>query len=106
MKLRHFDLWRYFACGAFGDAAPDRNVLVPKALERIAMCGGPSVAATDAIVVGDTPHDVTCAQAAGARSIAVATGSYSVEDLRAAGADAVFEDFSNTAAVLAAMCRP
>jgi phosphoglycolate phosphatase-like HAD superfamily hydrolase len=35
LKLEHFDLWRYFQCGAFADDGPDRNSLVPKALERI-----------------------------------------------------------------------
>jgi len=103
LKLEHFDLWRYFACGAFGDDAPDRNGLLPKAVARIAACGGPSIAAADAIVIGDTPLDVAVAESAGARSIAVATGSYSVEELRASGADVVFEDLSDTAAVLAAI---
>ena len=35
IKLEHFDLWKYFPCGAFGDDAPDRNGLLPKALARI-----------------------------------------------------------------------
>ena len=100
LKLDHFDLWRYFRCGAFGDGAANRNGLVPKALERVAACGGPSFAPSDAVVIGDTPLDVACAKAGGARSIAVATGSHSVEELRAAGADVVFEDLSHTRAVL------
>ena len=103
LKLEHFDLWRYFTCGAFGDAAPDRNGLLPKAVARIAACGGPSIEATEAVVIGDTPLDVACAAAAGARSIAVATGNYSVDELRASGADVVFEDLSDTRAVLAAI---
>jgi phosphoglycolate phosphatase len=100
IKLQYFDLWRYFRGGAFGDDAPERNRLLPRAVAHVAQCGGPSVAARDAIVIGDTPLDVACAQASGARSIAVATGSHSVEQLRAAGADVVFEDFSDTDAVL------
>jgi phosphoglycolate phosphatase len=105
VKLEYFDLWRYFPCGAFGDDAPDRNGLLPKAVARVAACGGPSVAAADAVVIGDTPLDVACAQAGGARSIAVATGSHSVEELRAAAADVVFEDLARTADVLAAILR-
>jgi phosphoglycolate phosphatase-like HAD superfamily hydrolase len=70
---------------------------------HVAECGGPSVAARDAIVIGDTPLDVACAQASGARSIAVATGSHSVEQLRGAGADVVFENFRDTEAVLRAL---
>src|SRR5439155_21592177 len=74
IKLEYFDLWRYFRCGAFGDDAPNRNGLLPKALSRIRECGGPAVAPADVVVIGDTPLDIECAAAAGARSIAVATG--------------------------------
>jgi len=105
-KLEHFDLWRYFACGAFGDRARDRNMLLPAALAEVRAAGGPQAAARDVVVVGDTPHDVACAQAGGARSIAVATGSYGMDALRAAGADEVFADFSDTDAVLTALARP
>lgn len=100
LKLEYFDLWRYFPCGAFGDDAPHRNVLVPKALTRVAACGGPSFTAADAVVIGDTPLDVACAAFAGARSLAVATGSHSVDQLRAAGADIVMQDLGDTDQVL------
>jgi phosphoglycolate phosphatase len=102
-KLELFDLWRYFPCGAFGDDAPDRNGLLARALSRITACGGPAIHAHDAIVIGDTPLDVAVATTAGARSIAVATGNYSVEQLRESGADVVFEDLSDTDAVVAAI---
>ena len=105
LKLEHFDLWRYFRCGAFGDGAADRNGLVPKALARVSACGGPAFAPSDAVVIGDTPLDVGCAKAGGARSIAVATGNHSVDQLRASGADVVFEDFSDTGAVLKSIFR-
>jgi len=101
MKLEHFDLWRYFPCGAFADDASDRNSLVPKALERVRDCGGPSVERSDVIVIGDTPHDVSCALAAGARSVGVATGSFSASELRESGATIVFDDLSDTEAFLA-----
>ena len=61
LKLEYFDLWRYFACGAFGDDAPHRNVLVPKALARVEACGGLTFAPGDTVVIGDTPLDVACA---------------------------------------------
>jgi phosphoglycolate phosphatase len=105
LKLEHFDLWRYFRCGAFGDGAADRNGLVPKALARVAACEGPAFAPSDAVVIGDTPLDVACAKAGGARSIAVATGNHTVDQLRAAGADVVFEDFSDREAVVGAIFR-
>ena len=100
LKLRHFDLWKYFPCGAFGDDAPHRNVLVPKALTAVRACGGPAFVAAEAVVIGDTPLDVGCAAHVGARSLAVATGSHSIEELRAAGADIVLQDLSDTDHVL------
>jgi phosphoglycolate phosphatase len=103
LKLEYFDLWRYFRCGAFGDGALDRNGLLPKALIRIRECGGPTVAARDVIVVGDTPLDVACAAAGGARSIAVATGGYDADALRATGADLVLDDLSDVGRVLSAL---
>ena len=105
IKLEFFDLWRYFRCGAFGDDAPDRNGLLPKALAAIRARGGPEVAPFEVVVVGDTPLDVACAAASGARSLAVATGGYDADALRAVGADLVFEDLSDTDAVLAAIDR-
>ena len=74
LKLEYFDLWKYFACGAFGDEAPHRNVLVPKALANVEACGGPAFTVAQTIVIGDTPLDVGCAAHVGARSLAVATG--------------------------------
>lgn len=100
VKLGYFDLWRYFTCGAFGGDAADRNALVPFALERARACGLPDIADEHILVIGDTPHDVTCAHAAGAVAVGVATGSSPVEELRAAGAQHVFEDLADTAAFL------
>ena len=106
VKLEYFDLWRYFPCGAFGDGAPDRNGLLPRAIDTIRACGGPAVAPSEAIVVGDTPLDVACAAASGARSIAVATGGFDADALRAAGADVVLHDLIDTQAVLRVMTEP
>jgi phosphoglycolate phosphatase len=99
IKLEHFDLWRYFRCGAYGDDAEDRNALVPVAVERARACDGRR-AFTRVVVIGDTPHDIACAAAAGATSLAVATGGFDVDSLRTAGADVVFEDLGDTQAVL------
>jgi len=104
-KLEYFDLWRYFRGGAFGDAALDRNSLLHEALISVAALGGPAIASSQAIVIGDTPRDVECAASAGARSIAVATGGYKSAELRAAGADSVFEDLSDTQSVISEIDR-
>jgi len=98
VKLERFDLWRYFRCGAFGDDAPDRNALVPVALERAVACGMPSFAPADVIVVGDTPNDVACAQAVGAVPVGVATGGYTADQLRECGADIVFDTLEDAEA--------
>ena len=101
IKLEYFDLWRYFRCGAYGDDAQDRNALVPVALDRARACGLNGTSGHHVLVVGDTPHDVACARAAGALPVGVATGSYTVEQIRASGADVVFPDLSDPEAFLA-----
>ncbi len=103
IKLERFDLWRYFRCGAYGDDAPDRNALVPVAVERAAACGIPTMLPANVIVVGDTPHDVACARAAGATPIGVATGGYTADDLRACGAEVVFDTLRDTKRVVGAI---
>ena len=100
IKLEYFDLWRYFRCGAYGDAVVDRNDLFPLALSRAFACVAPRIPHSEVLVVGDTVLDVACAAAAGARSVAVATGPSDVETLRGSGADVVFEDLRDTAAFL------
>lgn len=96
IKLGHFDLWRYFRCGAYGDDSADRNALVPFALERARRLGLPDLSPEHIIVVGDTPHDVACAHAVGALPVGVATGGFTADQLRASGADIVFEDLRET----------
>jgi phosphoglycolate phosphatase len=103
VKLEYFDLWQYFPCGAFGDTATDRNGLLPDAVHRVHECGGPRTMASETVVIGDTPLDVACAAASGARSIAVATGGFDVHALRAAGADVVLADLRDTSEVLGAL---
>jgi phosphoglycolate phosphatase len=103
IKLEYFDLWRYFACGAFGDDALERNGLLRKALGAVRACGGPVAQPSDVVVIGDTPLDVAVAAAGGVRSIAVATGSHDVRSLRESGADVVLPDLSDVEVVLDGM---
>lgn len=95
IKLEHFDLWRYFKCGAYGDQTHDRNTLVPVARDEARACGVALEDARHVIVVGDTPLDVACAHASGAVAVAVATGSYDARSLEDSGADYVFADLSD-----------
>jgi phosphoglycolate phosphatase-like HAD superfamily hydrolase len=78
-KLTHYDLFRYFPDGAFAEDASDRAVIATRALE-LARRAGP-VNDRAVFVVGDTPHDIQCANAIGARTVAVATGGYSLDEL-------------------------
>jgi phosphoglycolate phosphatase len=88
-KMRHFGLDRHFAFGAYGCDHADRNRLGPVALERAARHAGRSFTAEETLVIGDTPKDIDCARAMGARCLAVATGRFSADDLRDAGATRV-----------------
>ena len=74
---------------------------MPIARQRAEIYDVPAEALERVIVIGDTPFDIECARVAGAISIAVATGGHSVEELRAAGADFVLADLSDTQRVLA-----
>ena len=76
IKLRRFDVWSYFADGAFADDAEDRNLLGPFALQRMRNFHGVDYSEDEVFVIGDTPKDIACARAIGARCIAVTTGSY------------------------------
>ena len=101
VKMRHYGMDGFFAFGAYGDDHSDRNQLGPIALQRAEAHAGRSFEGQKAIVVGDTPKDIWCAQAFGAKSVCVATGSFTAEQLEAEGADVVFEDFLDVEAVLA-----
>jgi phosphoglycolate phosphatase-like HAD superfamily hydrolase len=78
-KLTHYNLFKYFSDGAFAEDASDRSAIAARALE-LARHAGP-VFDHAVFVVGDTPHDIHCANAIGARTVAVATGGYSLEEL-------------------------
>jgi phosphoglycolate phosphatase-like HAD superfamily hydrolase len=103
IKLEHFGLWHYFRAGAFGDDSHDRNGLLWKAMEAVRLAGGPHVRPAEVVIIGDTPLDVAVAVAGGARSIAVATGSFDVLTLRESGADVALPDLSDRQAVLEAL---
>lgn len=101
VKMRHYGMGDHFPFGAYGDDHHDRNLLGPIALQRAKEAAGRDFDPAQTIVIGDTPKDIWCAQAFGAMSVCVATGSFSAEELEAEGADKVFEDFTDVEAVLA-----
>jgi phosphoglycolate phosphatase len=88
-KLAHYDLLKYFPDGAFAEDQGIRASIATRALE-LARRSGP-VDLQDVFVIGDTPHDIEAANAIGVRTIAIATGGYSVEELSAHHPWRVFE---------------
>ena len=91
-KLERAGLRRYFHFGGYGCDSPVRKELVAKAMERgRAISQKKNIPDRHFVVVGDTLHDIEAARSCGARVIAVATGSTSREELRAAQPDALFD---------------
>lgn len=97
IKLRQVDLHGHFLLGAFGDEYADRARIGRLALDRMEQAAGGPLKRR--FLIGDTPFDVAAARDIGARSMAVATGSFAPEALRAAGADHVLPDLSDTKGV-------
>ena len=103
LKLACAGLDQYvaFELGAYGSDHRDRDCLVPIVRERLQQQFGAEVAAADIVVVGDTPRDIACARAGGARVLAVATGNFSRAELEAHHPEVVFDDLHDTDAVVA-----
>ena len=89
--------------GAYGSDHHRRALLVPFAVARAEQRYGRAFAGADVVVIGDTPNDIDCGRVAGARTIAVATGPFSADDLRAHAPDVVLADLADTEAALAAI---
>src|SRR6184192_3456506 len=74
LKLEHYAVWHFFEFGAFADDHHDRNQLGPFARTRAQEKHGHEFSAKQIDVIGDTPRDIACGRAIGARTIAIATG--------------------------------
>jgi len=104
LKLRAVGLdFDRFRVNAFGSDSEVRGELPAIAHARMRDATGIELAGSDVVVIGDTPADIACGRDLGARAIAVATGRYTVEELAAHAPYAVFEDLSDTEAVIAAI---
>jgi phosphoglycolate phosphatase len=102
VKLAAFELSAYFdvEVGAYGSDDPDRNALVPIALERVERRRGERYLPEEVWVIGDTPGDLACARAAGVRCLLVGTGQIPIAELRSLDADVVLADLTNTDQVI------
>jgi len=86
----------HFTVGAWGCEGGSRRDLPPVAMREFTTQTGRQLSGRDVVIIGDTPHDIDCAKAHGCRSIGVATGSFSIDQLRACEADLAVENLSNT----------
>jgi phosphoglycolate phosphatase len=92
-----------FCVGAYGSDRLERSQLPAVAVARAQTLTGYTFQGKNVVVFGDTPADVTCGQHLGVAAIGVATGSYPLEVLSAAGADYAFPDLTDTDAVIRAI---
>ncbi len=103
LKLSAHGLDRYFTFGAFGENARQRSELPQRALDAAEKKYGHRFSKKEIVIIGDTPNDIHCGRHLHVRTIAVATGPFSVEDLTAEKPDFVFPDFRDKAKVLSAI---
>jgi len=103
LKLRHYELEQYFdfAIGGFGDSHADRDDVARAAFDTVKSHRDPEDVNLDRVwVIGDTPADIRCGRAIGAKVIAVATGIYSFEELSQHSPDHLAENFAEVESLL------
>lgn len=100
LKLTHYGVWHYFEFGAYADDHHDRDQLGRFARTRAQEKHGMEFPPEHIFVLGDTPHDISCARAVGAKAIAIATGKFSRAELGALAPDYLFDDLADVAKVL------
>lgn len=106
VKLRATGLFPLFRVGAYGSDSMDRRRLPTVACERARTVAGREFPFERVTIIGDTPLDVDCARACGARAVAVATGYHARDELAGCAPDLLFADFSDVAGAVAALTSP
>jgi phosphoglycolate phosphatase len=104
-KLRPTGLLPLFSVGAYGSDNADRRQLPVIARERVRALTGLDIPYKHILIIGDTPLDVDCARACGAKAVAVATGQHSYGELASCSPDLLFTDFSDVTAALHALTQ-
>ena len=100
LKLEHYGVWHFFEFGAFADDHRDRNRLGPFARARAKEKHGREFSASEIDVIGDTPRDIACGKALGARTVAVATGTWTRDRLAEYQPDVLIEDLSDVESLI------
>ena len=102
IKLGHYGLHQYFTVGGFGDHHTDRDDVAREALADV-MRHRNAVDPRRVWVVGDTPLDIRCARAIGARAVAVGTGWHGMDELAGHGPDLLLDDLSDHESLMSAI---
>ncbi len=100
LKLEHYGVWHFFEFGAFADDHRDRNRLGPFARARASEKHGREFSASEIDVIGDTPRDIACGKALGARTVAVATGTWNRDQLAEYHPDFLIDNLSDAEKVI------
>ena len=104
-KLKPTGLAPFFRLAAFGSDDGDRRRLPAIARQRAQDLVKHEIPFSDIYIIGDTPLDVDCARACGAKAVAVATGQHSMEELAAVAPDLLFQDFADVEASLRSLMK-
>src|SRR5471032_1063078 len=98
IKLRHFNLWEEFAFGGFADDHEERDLIAAAAHARSHRVLGRKLRGEEIVVIGDTPFDIRCGRAIGAKVLAVATGGATLEELKKHKPDWAVKDLTKISA--------
>jgi phosphoglycolate phosphatase-like HAD superfamily hydrolase len=98
IKLRHFGLWREFETGAFADDHEERDQIARAAHRRAGRVLKRELRGEEIVVIGDTPLDIRCGRAIGAKVLAVGTGGATLDELRPHQADWLVKDLESVTA--------
>jgi phosphoglycolate phosphatase-like HAD superfamily hydrolase len=103
-KLQHYGIDHFFTFGGFGDHHLSRNDVAHLAVQSATQALGTAPDPKHIWVVGDTPNDIRCGRAIDANVLAVATGSYSMEQLSEHHPNACLADFSDYDQIIRVLC--
>lgn len=106
VKLTAAGIWEPFTrqseiIGGFGHASVERDDLPPLALEIATRALGRPITGADTVIIGDTPHDITCGKACGARTLAVATGRFGLDALQSYSPDLLLPELTDRDQIMA-----
>jgi phosphoglycolate phosphatase-like HAD superfamily hydrolase len=94
-KIGKFDLNKYFSFGSFGQISENRSELLEDVIKQVESKFRVNLSKENVFVFGDTRFDVEGGKEIGVKTIAIATGKYTFEDLKKYNPDYVFKDFSD-----------